>query len=92
VSLAANRYARLSFVNQSARLHPIPMHGMFFRLLARNGEPVDEAHFRDTVLIHPRETIDIGLVPTDPGVWMMHCHILEHAEAGMMTTLAVRKR
>ena len=32
---------------------------------------------------------DIGLVPEDPGLWMMHCHILEHAEAGMMTTLEV---
>ena len=31
-----------------------------------------------------------GLVPTEVGTWMMHCHILEHAEAGMMTTIAVR--
>ncbi len=90
LSLSANRFARLQFVNASARLHPIHMHGMFFRLLARNGEPIDEPFFRDTVLVHPRETIDIGLVPTDPGVWMMHCHILEHAEAGMMTTIAVK--
>jgi FtsP/CotA-like multicopper oxidase with cupredoxin domain len=90
LSLEAGRFTRLSFMNASARLHPIHMHGMFFRLLARNGEPVDEPFFRDTVLVHPRETIDIGLVPTDPGVWMMHCHILEHAESGMMTTIAVR--
>jgi len=62
---------------------------MFFRLLARNGAPVDEPFFRDTVLVHSQETIDIGLVPEDPGRWMMHCHILEHAEAGMMTTLEV---
>lgn len=82
-------FHRLQFVNQSARLHPIHTHGMFFRLLARNGAPVDESFFRDTVLVHARETIDVGVVPEDPGVWMMHCHILEHAEAGMMTTLAV---
>jgi FtsP/CotA-like multicopper oxidase with cupredoxin domain len=62
---------------------------MFFRLLARNGRPVDEPFFRDTVLMHSKETIDIGLVPLDVGDWMMHCHILEHAEAGMMTTLRV---
>jgi len=41
------------------------------------------------VLIHPRETVDVGLVPEDPGRWMMHCHVLEHAEAGMMTYLEV---
>jgi len=88
--LARGRWSRLRFVNASARLHPIHLHGMFFKLLARDGIAVDEPFFRDTVLIHGRETIDIGLVPLDAGDWMMHCHILEHAEAGMMTMLAVR--
>jgi FtsP/CotA-like multicopper oxidase with cupredoxin domain len=83
-------FQHLQFVNDSYRLHPIHLHGMFFRLLARNGVAVDEPFFRDTVLVHGRETVDIGLVPEDPGLWMMHCHILEHAEAGMMTTLEVR--
>jgi FtsP/CotA-like multicopper oxidase with cupredoxin domain len=83
-------FYRLQFINDSYRLHPIHLHGMFFRLLARNGAPVDEPFFRDTVLVHARETIDVGVVPEDPGLWMMHCHILEHAEAGMMTTLEVR--
>jgi FtsP/CotA-like multicopper oxidase with cupredoxin domain len=83
-------WVRLRFVNASFRLHPIHLHGMFFRLLARNGVPVDEPFFRDTVLVHSKETIDIGLVPLDPGQWMMHCHILEHAEAGMMTLFDVR--
>ena len=63
---------------------------MFFRLLARNGQAVDEPFFRDTVLVHGKETIDIGLVALDPGHWMMHCHILEHAEAGMMTMIDVK--
>jgi len=82
-------FQHLQFTNESYRLHPIHLHGMFFRLLARNGAPVDEPFFRDTVLLHARETVDIGLVPEDAGRWMMHCHILEHAEAGMMATLEV---
>ncbi|HEY6177336.1 MAG TPA: multicopper oxidase family protein [Kofleriaceae bacterium] len=90
-TLERGQFARLRFVNDSARIHPIHLHGMFFRLLARDGDGVDEPFFRDTVLVHPREAIDIGLVPTDAGTWMMHCHILEHAEAGMMTTIAVRE-
>lgn len=88
-TLKRGTFSRLHFTNESARIHPIHTHGMFFRLLARNGQPVDEPFFRDTVLVHAREEIDIGLVPTDAGTWMMHCHILEHAEAGMMTTIDV---
>lgn len=89
LTMRAGRFVHLQYVNESFRLHPIHLHGMFFRLLARNGRPVDEPFFRDTVLVHGKETVDIGLVPLDVGDWMMHCHILEHAEAGMMTTLRV---
>jgi len=90
LELVRGKWARLRFANASARLHPIHLHGMFFKVIARDGAAVDEPFFRDTVLIHGRETIDIGLVPLDAGDWMLHCHILEHAEAGMMTMLAVR--
>jgi len=88
--LERGKWARLRFVNASARLHPIHLHGMFFKLLARDSVPVDEPFFRDTVLVHGNENIDIGVVPLDAGSWMMHCHILEHAEAGMMTMIDVR--
>jgi FtsP/CotA-like multicopper oxidase with cupredoxin domain len=91
-TLPRGQFSRLHFVNASARIHPIHTHGMFFRVLARGGTPVDEPFFRDTVLIHPREEVDLGVVPLDAGTWMMHCHILEHAEAGMMTTIAVVDR
>ncbi len=87
--LERGKWVRLRFVNASARLHPIHLHGMFFKLLARDSIAVDEPYFHDTVLVHPRESIDIGVIPLDAGDWMMHCHILEHAEAGMMTMLAV---
>ena len=90
IPLSLARWSRLRFFNQSARLHPIHLHGMFFRLLARNGITLDEPFFRDTVLILAHETVDIAVVPLDAGEWMMHCHILEHAEAGMMTMLDVR--
>ena len=69
--------------------HPMHLHGTFFKLLARNGVAADEPFFRDTVLIRREETIEIGLVPVDRGRWMMHCHILEHAESGMMALLRV---
>jgi FtsP/CotA-like multicopper oxidase with cupredoxin domain len=87
--LDAARFAKIRFVNDSARLHPMHIHGVFFKVLARGGRAVDERHWRDTVLVGPRETLDIGLVPLDIGRWMLHCHILEHAESGMMTLIDV---
>jgi len=80
----------MRFVNDSYRLHPMHIHGLFFKVLARNGLAVDEPYMRDTVLVHAKETVDIAAVPEEPGRWMLHCHILEHAEAGMMTVLEVR--
>ncbi|WP_437681415.1 multicopper oxidase domain-containing protein [Sorangium sp. So ce131] len=83
-------WSKLRFVNDSGRLHPIHLHGMFFKVLSRDGRRADEPFFRDTVLVHARETVDVGVVPLDEGRWMLHCHILEHAEAGMMSLLDVR--
>lgn len=82
-------WARVRFQNDSARLHPMHIHGQFFKVIAKDGRPVDEPFFRDTVLLHPRQTIDVGIVPLDWGRWMMHCHILEHADSGMMTEIDV---
>nr|XP_061799102.1 copper resistance protein A homolog [Nerophis lumbriciformis] len=87
--LATDQWAKIQFENVSARLHPMHIHGLFFKLLSRNGKPVDEPFWRDTVLVHSRETVEIGTVPLDEGRWLMHCHILEHAAAGMKTILEV---
>lgn len=87
--LPLDRWSKIRFENRSARIHPMHIHGQFFKVLARNGVDAREPYWRDTVLLHPRETIDIGLIPLDWGKWMLHCHILEHAEAGMMTIVEV---
>jgi len=88
-TLALGEWARLRFWNDSFRLHPMHLHGVFFRVVARDGRPVAEGHWRDTVLLRRKETVDIALQPRDLGLWMMHCHILEHAESGMMSLFAV---
>jgi FtsP/CotA-like multicopper oxidase with cupredoxin domain len=91
-TLYYDEWAKIRFTNASSRMHPMHMHGVFFKLLSRNGAPVDEPYWRDTVLTHPRETVEIGLVPWDLGGWMLHCHILEHAASGMMTIVDVKRR
>ena len=89
ITLQEGKFQKLQFANDSSRLHPMHLHGQFFKVLSRNGIPVNEGYWRDTVLIKSNEVIEVGLVPLDSGEWAMHCHILEHAEAGMMTTVIV---
>lgn len=81
---------KLRFVNDSGAFHPMHLHGQFFQVVARNGVPVREGHFRDTVLLDAGDTIDVVVVPLDVGVWALHCHIQLHAEYGMLTLYEVR--
>jgi FtsP/CotA-like multicopper oxidase with cupredoxin domain len=83
-------WSKIRFTNESYRLHPMHIHGLFFKVLARNGVAVDQPYWRDTVLLRAQETVDVGTVPLEAGLWMAHCHILEHAESGMMTLVEVR--
>lgn len=89
IDLKSGHFSRLRFTNKSSRLHPMHLHGQFFKLLAVDGLAVQENFWRDTILIGPKSSVDIGLVPIDKGLWANHCHILEHAEAGMMSTIKV---
>ena len=58
-------------------------------MLSRNGIATPHHEWRDTVLMAPREQVEIGFVADNPGDWMIHCHILEHQAAGMMAVLRV---
>ena len=69
--------------------HPMHLHGQKFIILARNGVPVKDTMYRDTALIYPGESVDIGLIAEGKGSWVNHCHILEHAEAGMLGVVNV---
>ncbi len=66
-----------------AMQHPFHIHGQRFLVLRRNGVPVENQVFKDTLLIAAGETVEILLELTNPGRWMAHCHIAEHLEAGM---------
>ncbi|NND18897.1 MAG: multicopper oxidase domain-containing protein, partial [Silicimonas sp.] len=45
--------------------------------------------FGDATLVEPRETREIAFVADNPGDWLVHCHMLEHADGGMMTWIRV---
>jgi FtsP/CotA-like multicopper oxidase with cupredoxin domain len=71
--------------------HPFHMHGFFFQVLTNDGEtPLDPLEWKDTVNVPVYGTVKVVVRYDDrPGMWMFHCHILDHAEAGMMGSLMV---
>ena len=72
-------------VNDTDFAHPFHLHGYFFQVL---GAPVPE--WKDTVNVPAHSALDIAVVFDErPGMWMYHCHILDHAEVGMMGHLHV---
>ena len=64
-------------------------YGQFFQVLTRDGRVANEIGWRDTVLIEGFSTVTIATDFSNPGMWMYHCHILEHGENGMMAMVEV---
>ncbi len=79
----------LRLVNDTAWHHPIHLHGHSFRVVSSNGEPTQHREWLDTVLMNPRERLEIAFVADNPGDWMFHCHVLDHQSSGMMSCIRV---
>ncbi|MEO8680308.1 MAG: multicopper oxidase domain-containing protein [Vicinamibacterales bacterium] len=78
--------------------HPIHVHGRQFRVLGRSGgrannalrEGIVDEGWKDTVLVLPGETVRAQITFTrHPGLYLYHCHILEHEDMGMMRNFRV---
>jgi len=80
---------RIRLINAGNQVHAMHTHGHSFKLIATDGNPVPVAAqlIKDTVLVGPAERYDVELVANNPGVWMFHCHINNHAANGMVTEL-----
>jgi FtsP/CotA-like multicopper oxidase with cupredoxin domain len=71
--------------------HPIHLHGQRFLILAVNGTPNPNPAWKDTVLVPAGGAVDLLVDMSNPGRWMLHCHIAEHLQAGMMTVINVEE-
>lgn len=71
--------------------HPVHFHGQRLMVLSTNGVRNENPVWIDTALVAKGDTVDILLEVTNPGTWVAHCHILEHAESGMMFSYTVGK-
>jgi FtsP/CotA-like multicopper oxidase with cupredoxin domain len=77
--------------NETPWSHPYHLHGFFFQVLDDNGAPVRPLAWKDTVDVPFKETrkIAVRFDEEHEGNWMIHCHILDHAEGGLMGTVQV---
>src|SRR5687767_941528 len=78
-----------TITNKAIWAHPIHLHGFFFQEVDEKGVPLSPRAWKDTIHV-PVDATKRFLVKLDrPGSWMFHCHILDHAEIGLMSTVDV---
>ena len=76
--------------NDSDWDHPFHLHGFFFHVLDDQNQPVRPLALKDTVNVPMKTTVRLLVDFNErPGEWMIHCHILDHAEGGLMGTVLV---
>jgi FtsP/CotA-like multicopper oxidase with cupredoxin domain len=81
--------------NTTAWSHPIHLHGHFFLVLDQNGDPVRPLEWKDTVDVpfqkegQPPTTLKLLVRFSNdrPGTWIFHCHILDHADGGLLNAV-----
>ncbi len=83
-----------TFQNASGLPHPVHLHATHFRVLSRTGGRGAvmpwEAGGKDTVLLHPFETVRVAVRFTaQRGLYLLHCHNLEHEDMGMMQNIRI---
>jgi FtsP/CotA-like multicopper oxidase with cupredoxin domain len=75
---------KTTFVNRSFMDHPMHLHGHHLLVLSRNGRPVSGSPWWvDTLNVAPGESYEVAFRADNPGIWMDHCHNLDHAAQGM---------
>ena len=84
--IARGETVALEMVNQTAWPHAMHLHGHHFRAVRADGAP---GPLRDTLLVGPRRSATIAFAADNPGDWLVHCHMLAHAAAGMTAWLRV---
>ena len=84
---------KLRISNQPTHMHPmhhpIHLHGQRFLVLERNGVRNTNFVWKDTAVIPLGSTVDLLVEMSNPGDWMLHCHISEHLETGMQLVFRV---
>jgi FtsP/CotA-like multicopper oxidase with cupredoxin domain len=86
--VAEGDVVRVSISNGSGEVHPMHLHGHHAVVLSRNGIPASGSRWWvDSLNVGNGESYDIAFVADNPGIWMDHCHNLQHAVEGLVAHL-----
>ena len=78
--------------NTTVWSHPLHLHGFFFQVLDKDGQPTRPLQWKDTVSVPFKDSVKLVVRFDDrPGSWMYHCHILDHAEGGLMSAVQLSR-
>lgn len=86
LELKLGQTALIDLSNDTRWPHAMHLHGHHFRQVLESGQI---GPLRDTLLLDAGQTAQIAFVADNPGDWLFHCHMLEHAAAGMSTLVRV---
>ncbi|MFI5264467.1 MAG: multicopper oxidase domain-containing protein, partial [Candidatus Kapaibacterium sp.] len=87
-----NMLEKWTFISEAENTHPIHVHGAQFQVLDRDGKLPDPAEtgWKDVVRIDPVGKVNVLLkFDAYEGLFLIHCHKLEHADMGMMANFTV---
>ncbi|KAJ3406570.1 ferroxidase fet3 [Chytridiales sp. JEL 0842] len=80
-------------INDDPGNHPFHLHGHTFQILHKSTEPYDPSVplptfpenpvRRDTVVVPSQGFAVLRFTADNPGIWLFHCHIEWHLEAGL---------
>ncbi len=80
--------------NDTAMMHPMDhamhVHGTYFQVVSLNGQDPPRETWKDTINLPAGQFVDIAFVMRNPGQWMLHCHIIDHEDGGMVAMVEAR--
>ena len=84
-----NELISLDVYNDTAWRHAMHLHGHHFWVMSDDPTLALPLSQRDTWLMQPQERISLVFKADNPGLWLFHCHVLEHAASGMGAVLSI---
>jgi FtsP/CotA-like multicopper oxidase with cupredoxin domain len=92
--LNQGEWVSVTYYNEGLQIHPMHLHQFPQLVYAKDGVPLDEPYWVDTLNVSPGERYTVLFRGDDPGTWVWHCHILTHVEReegmfGMVTAIVV---
>lgn len=88
-------WIEVSYLNEGEMAHPMHLHSLTQKVIAKDGYPLPAPYDADTILVGPGERYTVLVKADNPGTWAWHCHILSHSERtdgrmfGMVTAMIV---